>query len=68
MTTDQSKLLLAAAMVTMQNMPKADRAPLREACLAFINSVLTEQVRDVEHQRVAYQWRMDNLNTGGYND
>ena len=37
MTTDQSKLLLAAAMVTMQNTPREERAPLRDACLAFVN-------------------------------
>jgi hypothetical protein len=60
MTTEQSKLLLAAAMVTMQNMPREERAPLRDACLAFVNSVLTEQVR------AADQWRTDCLAYRGF--
>jgi hypothetical protein len=60
MSKDQAHLLLAAAMVTMQNMPKAEREPLRDACLAFVNSELTEQVR------AANQWRTDCLTYRGF--
>ena len=60
MSKDQAHLLLAAALVTMQNMPKAEREPLRDACLAFVNSELTEQVRAAE------EWRQNCLNWRGF--
>ena len=60
MTTEQSKLLLAAAMVTMRNLPRVEREPLRDACLAFVNSELTEQVRAAE------EWRQNCLFYRGF--
>ena len=60
MSKDQAHLLLAAALVTMRNLPRAEREPLRDACLAFTNSVLTEQVR------AADQWRTDCLTYRGF--